>query len=67
MAHRPTALQHCDLLLVLRDGQVVDFGPRDRVLRDQVRNAGDIAQALGPGEASAVAQPSRARGQAAGG
>jgi ATP-binding cassette subfamily C protein len=49
MAHRPVALQDCDLLLVLRDGQVADFGPRDRVLRDQVRNAGEIAQAIGRG------------------
>jgi ATP-binding cassette subfamily C protein len=49
MAHRPVALQDCDLVLVLRDGQVADFGPRDRVLRDQVRNAGEIAQAIGRG------------------
>ena len=46
MAHRPVALQDCDLLMVLRQGQVADFGPRDRVLRDQVRNAEDITQAI---------------------
>lgn len=51
MAHRPAALQDCDLLLVLREGQMVDFGPRDRVLRDQVRNSGDIARLIGQGRA----------------
>jgi ATP-binding cassette subfamily C protein len=49
MAHRPAALQDCDLLLVLRAGSVAAFGPRDQVLRDQVRNAGEIAHAIGLG------------------
>jgi ATP-binding cassette subfamily C protein len=49
MAHRPSALQDCDQLMVLRDGAVAAFGPRDQVLRDQVRNAGDIARSIGLG------------------
>ena len=47
MAHRPAALQECDLLLVLKDGTVSACGPRDTILRDAVRNAGDIARMLG--------------------
>ena len=45
MAHRPAALQDCDLLLVLQDGASAAFGPRDAVLRQMVRNAGDIGRA----------------------
>jgi len=49
MAHRPAALQECDLLMVLKDGQMTACGPRDAVLRDAVRNAGDIARSIGQG------------------
>lgn len=49
MAHRPAALQDCDLLLVLSEGVVAACGPRDAVLRQMVRNAGDIAR--GPAHA----------------
>jgi ATP-binding cassette subfamily C protein len=52
MAHRPAAIQECDLLLVLKDGGVAAFGPRDAVLRDAVRNAGDLQRALSPGAAA---------------
>ena len=49
MAHRPAAIQECDLLLVLNEGAVAAFGPRDAVLRETVRNAGDIACFAAPG------------------
>ncbi len=49
MAHRPAAIQECDLLLVLEDGQRRAFGPRDQVLRDIVQNAGDIVGKMSPG------------------
>jgi ATP-binding cassette subfamily C protein len=49
MAHRPAAIQECDLLLVLQDGAASAFGPRDAVLRDTVRNAGEIARSTAPG------------------
>jgi len=42
MAHRPAALQECDLLLVLKDGRQVAFGPRDKVLHDTLRTAGHL-------------------------
>lgn len=49
MAHRPAAIQECDLLLVMQDGAAAAFGPRDAVLRETVRNAGEIARAAAPG------------------
>lgn len=45
MAHRPAAIQECDLLLVLDNGQRVAFGPRDEVLRQMVQNHGEISRA----------------------
>jgi len=49
MAHRPAAIQECDLLLVLDKGQRVAFGPRDQVLRDMVQNHGEITKSTGTG------------------
>jgi ATP-binding cassette, subfamily C, bacterial len=43
MTHRPAAISECDLLLVLTDGQVQAFGPRDQILREQVRNHATVA------------------------
>ena len=47
MAHRPAALQECDQLLVLKAGTMTACGPRDTVLREAVRNSGDIARTIG--------------------
>ena len=44
MAHRPQAIQECDLLLVLHEGAAAAFGPRDTVLREAARSAGDVAR-----------------------
>ena len=52
MAHRPAAIQECDLLLVLEDGMRKAFGPRDQVLRDQVKNHAELLRANVPGAAS---------------
>lgn len=51
MAHRPAAIQECDLLLVLEDGMRKAFGPRDQVLRDQVKNHTEILKPVAPGSA----------------
>jgi ATP-binding cassette, subfamily C, bacterial len=51
MAHRPAAIQECDLLLVLEDGMRKGFGPRDQVLRELVRNHTDILKTSAPGGA----------------
>ena len=44
MAHRPAAIQECDLLLMLENGMVRAFGPKETVLRDVVKNHGEIAR-----------------------
>jgi ATP-binding cassette subfamily C protein len=49
MAHRPAAIQECELLLVLEDGIRRAFGPRDQVLRDMVKNHSEISKSAGPG------------------
>jgi len=42
MTHRPAAIQECDLLLVLDDGQQRAFGPKAEVLANVVENRADI-------------------------
>jgi ATP-binding cassette subfamily C protein len=49
MAHRPAAIQECDLLLVIEDGTRRAFGPREQVLREMVQNAGEITRSAAPG------------------
>jgi len=44
MAHRPQAIQECELMLVMHDGAVAAFGSREAIMREMVRNAGDIAR-----------------------
>ena len=45
MAHRPAAIAECDQLLMIRQGQVVAFGPRDEVLRKIAANHTQLAVA----------------------
>ncbi len=52
MAHRPAAIQECEMLLVLEDGARKAFGPRDQVLRDMVKNHTEIIKSSGPGGVS---------------
>ena len=52
MAHRPAAIQECDLLLVLDGGTRKAFGPRDEVLRGTVKNHSDIQRSTGTGGVS---------------
>ncbi|MDX1780174.1 MAG: type I secretion system permease/ATPase, partial [Thalassovita sp.] len=49
MAHRPAAIQECDLLLMLDNGTAKAFGPKDDVLREVVKNAQQIQQSSGQG------------------
>jgi len=49
MAHRPAAIQECDLLMVMEEGARRAFGPRDQVLRDMVKNHTEIVKSSGPG------------------
>ena len=39
MAHRPAAIQECDLLLVLDGGVQAAFGPKEEVMASMVKNA----------------------------
>lgn len=48
MAHRPAAIQECDLLLVLEEGVRKGFGPRDQVLRELVKNHTEIVKPVAP-------------------
>ncbi|GFE49520.1 protease/lipase ABC transporter permease/ATP-binding protein [Roseobacter cerasinus] len=45
MAHRPAAIQECDLLLVLDNGMRAAFGPKEEVLASMVKNHQQIKQA----------------------
>lgn len=49
MAHRPAAIQQCDLLLVLESGARRAFGPREEVMREMLQNFSEIKGARGPG------------------
>ncbi|MFN4058676.1 MAG: type I secretion system permease/ATPase [Roseinatronobacter sp.] len=49
IAHRPAALQECDLLLMLDGGVRRAFGPRDEVLRNVIKNSSEIVAAKGVG------------------
>jgi ATP-binding cassette subfamily C protein len=52
MAHRPAAIQECELLLVLEGGIRRAFGPRDEVLSEVVQNARQIQKSSTPGGVS---------------
>ncbi len=47
MAHRPAAIQECDMLLVIENGAKRAFGPKDEVMREVVKNAQAITQSAG--------------------
>lgn len=49
MAHRPAAIEECDLILILENGQRLAFGPRDDVLRAHLRNHAQVIQGAGTG------------------
>lgn len=49
MAHRPSAIQECDMLLMLDNGTRVAFGPKDEVLRKVVANHQQIQHTGNPG------------------
>lgn len=47
MAHRPSGITECDLLLVIEGGVMKAFGPRDEVLKEQIKNYNQIAGSIG--------------------
>ncbi len=67
MAHRPSAIAACDLLLMLDKGLQVDFGPRDEVLKKRTRNYPQLVGGKGaPGPAGAAGAPAPAGAPVAG-
>ncbi len=49
MAHRPAAIQECDMLMVIDGGVRTAFGPKDEVLKAMVQNHEVIAKSTGQG------------------
>ena len=47
MAHRPAGIAECDTILVIEGGMRKAFGPRDEVLKSQIKNYNQIAGAIG--------------------
>ena len=45
MAHRPAAIQECDMLLMIEGGVRAAFGPKDDVLKELVQNHKQIQKA----------------------
>jgi ATP-binding cassette subfamily C protein len=54
MAHRPAAIQECDMILVLDKGTKVLFGPRDEVLRNVLSNHRDVQDSLAQGQSGGM-------------
>lgn len=52
MAHRPAAIEECDMLLVLDMGARRAFGPRDQVMKEVLQNYKDMRLHAGPGGVS---------------
>ena len=48
MAHRPSGIAECDLLMVLQGGMRKAFGPRNEVLREQVQNHAEVSGIIRP-------------------
>lgn len=44
MAHRPSAIQECEMILMLEGGIVKAFGPKEEVLKSMVQNHAQIAK-----------------------
>ncbi len=44
IAHRPSAIAAVTLLAVMKEGQMLAFGPRDEVLAKTVQNANEVAK-----------------------
>ncbi|MDP5305876.1 type I secretion system permease/ATPase [Paracoccus spongiarum] len=54
MAHRPAAINECELLLVMEQGVRRAFGPRDQVLKEMVQNSAQIMKAQETGQSGGV-------------
>ena len=62
MAHRPSAIAACDLLLMLEAGAPRAFGPKDEVLRQTTANYPQLVQGQAPAGVTAGARPAAQEG-----
>ena len=53
ISHRTSILRHIDKLLVMKDGQVQHFGPRDEVMKQLAANKAELAKMAKMADASA--------------
>ena len=67
VAHRKSAISQLDTLLVLQDGKMVAFGPKEEVVAklNEARTGGAQQQAKRPAQAPKGRQPARVAGPAA--
>ncbi|PRY92931.1 ATP-binding cassette subfamily C protein [Hasllibacter halocynthiae] len=63
MAHRPSAIERCELLLMLEGGQARAFGPTAEVLPKITRNHAQIATLPKPAAAAAAAAAAAREGK----
>ncbi|MFU8864445.1 MAG: type I secretion system permease/ATPase [Rhodobacterales bacterium] len=54
MAHRPAAIQECDMILVLENGMRAAFGPKDAVLKQVLANHQDVRGGADQGQIGGV-------------
>jgi ATP-binding cassette subfamily C protein len=50
VAHRPSAISVLDQLMMIRDGQIVAFGPKDEVLKKVMARPVEVPRRLQPGQ-----------------
>lgn len=54
MAHRPAAIQECEVLLMLENGQRRAFGSKEEVLREVIQNQAEINASAALGKTGSV-------------
>jgi ATP-binding cassette, subfamily C, bacterial len=54
IAHRPSAVAAVDLILAMKNGEMVAFGPRDEVFGKILKNANNVVQHPAAARAEAV-------------
>lgn len=54
MAHRPAAINECEMLLVMEQGMRRAFGPRDKVLQEMVQNSAQIMKSQESGRSGGM-------------
>jgi ATP-binding cassette subfamily C protein len=51
MTHRPLAIAECDFLMVVENGLIAGYGPRDEMIEKTLKNAPNVHQAIRSREA----------------